>query len=41
MRLVGYVTPLREMRNAHNILVGKAQRKRPFGRTRRRWRIIL
>jgi hypothetical protein len=25
------------MRNAHKILVGKPERKRPFGRPRRRW----
>jgi hypothetical protein len=26
-----------EMRNAYNILVGKPEEKRPFGRPRRRW----
>jgi hypothetical protein len=27
-----------EMRNADNILVGKPERKRPFGRPKRRWK---
>jgi hypothetical protein len=26
-----------EMRNAHKIVVGKPERKRPLGRPRRRW----
>jgi hypothetical protein len=25
------------MRNAHNVLVGKPEGKRPLGRSRRRW----
>jgi hypothetical protein len=28
---------MREKRNAYRILVGKTERKRPLGRTRRRW----
>jgi hypothetical protein len=28
---------MREMRNAHNILVGKPERKRPLGRPRHKW----
>jgi hypothetical protein len=29
-----------KMRNAHKILVGKPKRKRPLGRSRRRWKDI-
>jgi hypothetical protein len=29
------------MRNAYNILVGKALRKRPVGRSRRRWKVNI
>jgi hypothetical protein len=29
-----------EMRNAHEILVGNPEGKRPLGRPRRRWKII-
>jgi len=29
------------MRNAYSILVGKPEEKRPLGRPRRRWDIIL
>jgi hypothetical protein len=29
------------MRNAYKILVGKPERKRPFGRPSRRWEIII
>jgi hypothetical protein len=32
---------MREMRNPYKILVGKPERKRSFGRCRRRWEIIL
>jgi len=28
---------MEEMRNYYNILVGKPERKRPLGRTRRKW----
>jgi hypothetical protein len=37
MKLSGHVAHLGEMRNAHKMLVGKAQSKRPLGRPRRRW----
>jgi hypothetical protein len=30
-----------KMRNAYNILVGKPERKRPLGRPRHGWKIIL
>jgi hypothetical protein len=29
------------MRNAYRILLGKSGRKKPFGRSRRRWKVIL
>jgi len=38
MKLTGHVTRKVNMRNAHNILVGKSEWKRPFGRYRRRWK---
>jgi hypothetical protein len=37
MRWVGHVTRIGEKRNAYRILVGRAERKRPLGRPRRRW----
>jgi hypothetical protein len=37
MRWAGHVARMREMRNAHRILVGKPEGKRPLGRPRRRW----
>jgi hypothetical protein len=30
-----------EMRNVYKILVGKPERKRPFGRPRRRWEVDI
>jgi len=36
MRWTGHVTRMKEIRNACNILVGKSEGKRPFGRPRRR-----
>ena len=30
-----------EIRGVYRVLVGKAEGKRPLGRSRRRWRIIL
>jgi hypothetical protein len=30
-----------DVRSAYNILVGKPKGKRPLGRPRRRWKIIL
>jgi hypothetical protein len=40
MRWEGCVAPMREMRNAYSILVGKPERKRPLGRPRHRWEDI-
>jgi hypothetical protein len=34
MKQEGHVTRMEEMRNAYNILVGKPEVKRPFGRHR-------
>jgi hypothetical protein len=38
MRWVGHVECMGEMRNAHNILVGKPEGKRPLRRLRHRWK---
>jgi hypothetical protein len=32
---------MRAMRKAYKVLAGKTKEKRPLGRLRRRWRIIL
>jgi hypothetical protein len=37
MRRTGHIARMGETRNAYRILVGKAEGKRPQGRTRRRW----
>ena len=37
MRWVGHVARVEEGRGVHKVLVGKPERKRPFGRPRRRW----
>jgi len=37
MRWTGHVARLGEMRAVYKILIGKPERKRPFGRPRRRW----
>jgi hypothetical protein len=37
MRWVGHVARKREKRNAHRILVGNPEGKRPLGRSKRRW----
>jgi hypothetical protein len=37
MRWSGHVARIGEMRNAHSILVGKPESKRPLGRLRHRW----
>jgi hypothetical protein len=37
MRWVGHVVCMGEMRSAYSILIGKPERKRPFGRLRHRW----
>ena len=41
MRWAGNVARMGEDRGVHRVLVGKPERKRPLGRPRRRWRIIL
>lgn len=38
---VQYSANFGDMRNSYRILVGKAERKRKFGRLLSRWRIIL
>jgi hypothetical protein len=37
MRWAGHVARIREKKNAYRILVEKPERKRPLGRSRRRW----
>jgi hypothetical protein len=37
MRWAGHVARMGETRNAHSILVGKPEGKRPLRRPRRRW----
>jgi hypothetical protein len=37
MRCTGHVTLVGEKRNAHNVLAGKLDRRRPLGRPRCRW----
>jgi hypothetical protein len=41
LRWVGHVACKGEMRNAYNVLVGKLEGKRPLGRPRRRWEVII
>ena len=41
MRWEGNVARIGERRDVYRILVGKAEGKRPFGRLRLRWGIIL
>jgi hypothetical protein len=41
MRWAGHVAHVGKMRNAYKILVGKPEGKRPLGRPRHRWGIIL
>jgi hypothetical protein len=41
MRWVGHVARMGEKRNAHRILVGIPEGKKPLGRPRRRWVTIL
>jgi hypothetical protein len=41
MRLAEHVARTGEKRDAHRVLVEKPEGKRPLGRPRRRWRIIL
>ena len=37
MRLIGHIARMGERRNIYNVLVGKPEGKRSFGRPRRRW----
>ena len=37
MRWAGHVARMEQSRNAHRVLVGKPEGKRPLGRPRRRW----
>jgi hypothetical protein len=37
---MGHIVHMGEMRNAHKILVGKLERKRPLGRPRCSWKDI-
>jgi hypothetical protein len=41
MKWAGHVANVREGRCVYRVLVGKPEGKRPLGRPRRRWRIIL
>jgi len=41
MRWVGHVARMGERGGVHRVLVGKPEGKRPMGRPRRRWNIIL
>jgi len=41
MRWAGYVARMGQERGAYSVLVGKQDGKRPLGRPRRRWVIIL
>jgi hypothetical protein len=41
MRWAGYVARMWERRVVNRVLVGKPEGKRPMGRPKRRWRIIL
>ena len=41
MRWAGYVARMGEERGVYRVLVGKLEGRRPLGRPRRRWRIIL
>jgi hypothetical protein len=41
IRCVGHIAPVGEMRNAHNISVGKPEGKRALEKPRRRWKDII
>jgi len=41
IRWTGYVARIGEMRGVYRVLVGKPEGKRPLGRPRRRWGIVL
>ena len=38
MRWTGHVDRMRDRSGVYNVLVGKSERKRPFGRPRLRWK---
>jgi hypothetical protein len=40
-RCAGHVARMGEMRNSYKILFGNHETKRPLGKLKRRWRIIL
>jgi hypothetical protein len=40
MRWAGHVARMGEKRNAHGILMGKAEGKRPLGRPRHGWAVL-
>jgi hypothetical protein len=41
MSWAGHVACIHKIRKAYKILIGKPERKRPLGRPRHRWGIIL
>jgi len=41
MKWAGHLTHMGERRDVYRVLVGKPEGKRPLGRPRRRWRIVL
>ena len=41
MRLAGHVAHMGEERGVYRVLLGKPEERRPLGRPRRRWWIIL
>jgi hypothetical protein len=41
VRWAEYVARIREMRNSYKMLFGKPEGKRPLGRPRRRWGVLL
>jgi hypothetical protein len=41
MIFAGHIASRRDARNAHKMMVGKPEGKRPLGRLRRRWVTIL
>jgi hypothetical protein len=41
LRWAGHVARMGEKRNAYRLLVGKPEEKRPLGRLRRRWVVII
>jgi len=41
MKWAGHVARVGEMRNMYEVFISKPERKRPFGRHRYTWKIIL